>query len=170
MYEFSHIDHYPLGLVHQNPHVLLHVLVEPPHLAPRLVAVHDAVLLQRLVLLSDDLVLPCQLCFLFGNDSILLLQGAGPRVTVLLHMPQLKEHVLVVPRNERYQVVQLFVRHVGAIVIDLRGGLQHALELQHLVLRQNRQHRQTARHPLTLVLHIETLQVFAAVHWSRFSS
>ena len=43
-------DHYPLGLVHKHPHVLLHVLVEPPHLAPRLVAVHDAVLLQRLVL------------------------------------------------------------------------------------------------------------------------
>ena len=58
MYEFSRIDHYPLGLVHQNPLVLLHVLVEPSHLAPRLVAVHDAVLLQSLVLLSDDPVLP----------------------------------------------------------------------------------------------------------------
>lgn len=58
--------------------------------------------------------------------------------------------------------------HLHDLLADVTDKVVHH-PVGYVVPVAERPHRHPARLPLTLVLQIETLQVFAAVHWSRFS-
>lgn len=58
--------------------------------------------------------------------------------------------------------------HLHDLLADVTDKVVHH-SVGNVVSVAERPHRHPARHPLTLVLHIEPPQVFAAVHWSRLA-
>ncbi len=104
-----------------------------------LVADHTVLLRKGRILLFQ-----CSLKFLqfrvLRFQGLVLRRGRAERlVKGLLHLPRLYHGVLTAARKERYQIIQLLVRHMSTIVIYLGRRCKHTLELQQFRLRQNRQ-------------------------------